>query len=165
VTHSISAAAFIAAASLVTAAWGPQMPAGESGLAVVTHVTDGDTLRARFRSGREVICRLANIDTPERGQPYGAAAKDALYSMVGHQQVTIEDRGSDTRWHRRICIVITGAGVNANRPMAALGLARVYTRYNTDPYLPAIEADAKVARRGLWSAPGQEAPWERRKSH
>jgi endonuclease YncB( thermonuclease family) len=49
-----------------------------------------------------------------------------------------------------------------NAAMVRLGGAWVFTRYNRDPSLVAVEAEARAARRGLWGLPEGERvpPWE-----
>lgn len=60
----------------------------------VVSVTDGDTLTLRTET-ETLKVRLLGIDTPERGQPYGTKAKQALSDMVFGQSVTIESSGKD----------------------------------------------------------------------
>ena len=56
----------------------------------VTRVIDGDT----FETGsRKHPVRLANVDTPERGQPGFAAAKQKLQELIGGEQVTVDTVG------------------------------------------------------------------------
>jgi len=48
--------------------------------------------------------------------------------------------------------------------MIRQGFAWHYKTYNTDPALSALEANAKMARRGLWAdSQTPVAPWEWRK--
>jgi micrococcal nuclease len=47
----------------------------------VVSVTDGDTIKA-LKAGKQVKIRLAAIDTPEKGQPYGQAAKKFTANLV-----------------------------------------------------------------------------------
>jgi hypothetical protein len=49
----------------------------------VVGITDGDTLTI-LMDKKQYKIRLAEIDTPERGQPYGSKAKDILSDMVPH---------------------------------------------------------------------------------
>jgi endonuclease YncB( thermonuclease family) len=48
----------------------------------VVTVTDGDTVRCVDPQGQEVKVRLVGIDAPERGQPFGTVARDALRDLV-----------------------------------------------------------------------------------
>jgi micrococcal nuclease len=47
----------------------------------VVSVTDGDTIKV-LKAGKQVKVRLAAIDTPEKGQPYGQAAKKFTANLV-----------------------------------------------------------------------------------
>lgn len=136
----------------------PAAAAEFTGRVVAVH--DGDTIRVLV--GREQVkCRLANIDAPELGQPFGRNARRALSALVFQRAVHVEDRGED-RYGRKICLVDTDDG-QANRAMVAQGMAWVYGRYNTDPDLPATEAQARAERLGLWADSNAVPPWAWRK--
>ena len=57
----------------------------------VKSVTDGDTFDTT--DGR--IIRLANVDTPEKGEPGYAEAKKRLTDLIGGQAVTIKQNAID----------------------------------------------------------------------
>jgi len=52
----------------------------------VVSITDGDTLTLRANK-KQVTIRLAEIDTPEKGQPWGNKAKKALSKKVSRKTV------------------------------------------------------------------------------
>ena len=54
----------------------------------VVGVTDGDTIKVLVEK-RTVKVRLAEIDTPERGQPWASRAKQALSDKVFRKQVEV----------------------------------------------------------------------------
>jgi len=56
---------------------------------------------------------------------------------------------------RRLCSV--------NAEMVRLGMAWVYPRYNTNPGLPAVQAEAQTAGVGLWHDKNPVPPWEWRR--
>ena len=56
---------------------------------VVVGVVDGDTADVRLDSGM-VRVRLHAIDTPERGQAYGQAARSALARLVFGKAIQLE---------------------------------------------------------------------------
>lgn len=69
----------------------------------VERVSDGDTLWVRplhAPAERLVKLRLADVDAPERCQPWGAEATDALRGHVLGRDVTIEPLGRDV--YRRL---------------------------------------------------------------
>ena len=61
----------------------------------VIKIADGDTLTLLTSSNEQVKVRLAGIDTPERKQPFGNRAKQALAKLAFQKQALIEaDRKS-----------------------------------------------------------------------
>lgn len=61
--------------------------------AVVDNVVDGDTIDVAIDLGFKVQTRqrirLARVDTPEKGQPGYAAAKDFVHSVVAGKSVML----------------------------------------------------------------------------
>lgn len=126
----------------------------------VIGVADGDAMTV-LEDGKPVKIRLANIDAPERHQPFGERAKLSLSQLCYRQDARVEVIGFD-RYGRRIARV-SCAGIDANRAQVERGLAWVYLKYNQDPHLSALQDGARKERRGIWSAPGPVPPWEFRK--
>lgn len=125
----------------------------------VVSVADGDTLTVVV-GGHEVRIRLAEIDAPERGQPWAARSRDTLRSLVDGQTVQIFETDRD-RWGRVVGrVYLDGRDVNAE--LVQSGAAWAFLRYQTDPRFSAYQADARQRRVGLWSLPDNEtiAPWE-----
>jgi endonuclease YncB( thermonuclease family) len=58
----------------------------------VTKVIDGDTFMTK---SRKHPVRLANIDTPEKGQSGFQQAKNALQNMIGGEEVLIDTKARD----------------------------------------------------------------------
>ena len=128
----------------------------------VVRVADGDTITILVER-EQVRVRLANIDTPERKQPWGKKAKQALADLVAGAWVEVVVVDID-RYGRTVGLVLVN-GIEANRALVRSGDAWVYPRYNRDPALPKIEAEARAAGRGLWSLPAAERvpPWQWRR--
>lgn len=126
----------------------------------VVGVTDGDTLKLLVDGATEYKIRLAEIDAPESGQPFGRAAKRMLSDLV--YGVTIDARVTDVDRYGRSVAVITRDRTNINAEMVRLGGAWAYRRYLSDPRYLALEADARRAGRGLWALQPDQvtAPWE-----
>lgn len=127
-------------------------------LASVISIHDGDTLTAVISGGRQIKVRLANIDAPELAQAYGPEAGSALRGLVLGRMVELVGDTID-RYGRTVAIVLMD-GVDVDAVMVTKGLAWVYTKYNTDASLPALEAEARQARRGLWADDNPMPPWE-----
>jgi len=130
----------------------------------VVRVFDGDTLEVLV--GRQPVrVRLAGIDTPERGQPWAERSKQALSQRVFRKAVRINEVDVD-RYGRTVGEVYAD-NVCVGCELVREGHAWVYRRFSDDPVLLGLEAEARAARRGLWSLPEAQRvpPWQWRKQH
>lgn len=129
----------------------------------VIGVSDGDTLKVLDGDNVQHTIRLAEIDAPERGQPWGQRSKQTLSELVSGKPVSI--RQTDTDRYGRTIARVTAGGVDVNRAMIERGAAWAYRTYLTDDALLDVEARARRARVGLWSMSDAEtvAPWEWRR--
>lgn len=123
----------------------------------VVRVLDGDTIEVLSASQERHRIRLANIDAPEKSQAFGQRSRQNLTKLVAGRHVTVEVQDTD-RYGRQIGRVVAD-GVEANTEQVRAGMAWVYTRYNQNRRLPAIEAEAKREQFGLWSDPQPLEPW------
>jgi endonuclease YncB( thermonuclease family) len=149
-----------AARVVAQAAGQTSSPNGVSFQARVVGITDGDTLTALDSQNRQHKIRLAEIDAPERGQPWGDPSREALSALVFSKTVSVQQTDTD-RYGRIVARVFVG-GLDVNRAMVAEGQAWAYRRYLTDQTLIATEARARRERAGLWSLGDAQtvAPWE-----
>jgi len=129
----------------------------------VVGVADGDTLTLLLSTNKQVKVRLAEIDAPEKDQPWGQNAKKALSDQVFGQTVQIDVVDTD-RYGRTVGRVMAG-GKDINAEMIRTGNAWVYRQYLKNRALLAIEDEAKAARRGLWGLQADQRvpPWEWRR--
>ena len=127
----------------------------------VIGITDGDTLTILSPIKKQVKIRLAEIDTPERGQPFGTWAKNQLSDMVFQKDIAIKLVDID-RYDRIVGRVYVG-DLDVNAELVRVGAAWVYPKYATDPHLYELEEEARDAKRGLWGQPPQIPPWEWRR--
>lgn len=128
---------------------------------MVVGVTDGDTVKVLDAGKNEIKVRLAEIDAPERGQPFGTASRKHLASIVHGEAVRVESNEKDR--YGRVLGRIWHGDMDVNAEMVRSGMAWVYTQYSTDPSFAVLEADAKAAKRGLWADASPIPPWEWRK--
>jgi len=128
----------------------------------VVKVHDGDTVTV-LAGGAERRVRLAGIDAPERGQPYGSASRRALALLVGGRGVEVIESGTDS--YGRTLGRVRVAGTDVNAAQVRDGYAWVYRRFENDLALVTQEAEAKAARRGLWRDPEPVPPWVWRERH
>ena len=129
----------------------------------IVGITDGDTVKALVDGHVLWKVRLAEIDAPEKGQPWGRRARHALARMIFQKDVRIQVHGKD-RYGRHIGTIFLG-GRDINRAMVREGHAWVYRKYMRDRSLLEDERAARRAGRGLWSLPEsqQTPPWEWRR--
>ncbi|WP_017733014.1 thermonuclease family protein [Nafulsella turpanensis] len=129
----------------------------------VVAISDGDTFTFLASGNRQIKVRLAEVDTPERSQPYGKRAKEALSSLIFGQEIRVQKADVD-RYGRLVGHVYFGK-VHVNRKMVQDGMAWVYRQYMQDKRLLLDEQQARESGLGLWSLPISEQvpPWEWRR--
>lgn len=132
-------------------------------LCLVVGIADGDTLVVRCEAqagepARRITVRLAQIDAPERGQPFGDRSRRHLAGLCHRKHAEIRPSAIDP-YGRAVASVRCGE-VDAATEQVRAGLAWVFDRYAKEAQLYVMQADAREKRRGLWSRPGAVAPWE-----
>ncbi|GHT82479.1 hypothetical protein AGMMS49960_09220 [Betaproteobacteria bacterium] len=131
----------------------------------VAAVADGDTLTVVDKRARRIIIRLAEIDAPERCQPYGGQARKLLTELALHRAVKVEVIDIDQYGRRVGKVSVDGAAETVNRILLRRGLAWVYASYTQDATLKTLEREAAAARLGLWADKKPQPPWQWRKTH
>lgn len=128
----------------------------------VIAVSDGDTVRV-LSGDKEVKVRLANIDAPELGQPYGQKSKKMLSDLVFQKNVEVEWAERD-RYRRIVGTVYIGQW-SINAKMVVIGGAWVYRKYSNERYLLELESVARKRKYGLWGLQPDQImpPWEWRR--
>lgn len=139
------------------------MPAATLLLCLVVGIADGDTLTARCdgldgEPAQTLRIRLAEIDAPEKRQPFGARSREHLAQLCHHHRVEVRPRTHD-RYGRTVARVACG-GVDASAEQVRAGMAWAYTKYLTDTTIRELEDEARAAHRGLWADAEPVAPWE-----
>ncbi len=131
----------------------------------VIAIVDGDTIDVLLDEKQKVRVRLADIDAPESHQAFGSRSRQHLASLVFRQQVRVVDKGVD-KYGRTLGVVFTGQDANVNVEMVHQGMAWAYRyreRASNSAMLP-VEAEARSAKRGLWSDQNATPPWEFRRA-
>ena len=96
----------------------------------VTRIVDGDTIDVLCDLGfgvfHSVRCRLARIDTPEKGQPGASEATERVRALapVGSAIHLATNKGD--RYGRWIAEIFTVTGLNVSDTLLAEGLAKAY---------------------------------------
>jgi len=149
-------------------------------LCLVIAVPDGDTLRARCGhagKAQPVTVRLSAVDAPERAQPYGRRARQALAGLVHRKEVELACVDTD-RYGRRVCKVMVApasapAGprtLDAGLSLVSTGMAWWYTGFawQQSPQergqYEFAQAEAKAKRAGLWRDARPVPPWRWRQT-
>jgi micrococcal nuclease len=129
----------------------------------VVGVTDGDTLKVLVADQRLLRVRLAFCDAPEKKQPFGSRAKQAISELVFGRDIDLRPHAVD-RYGRTVAQVGVG-GKDVGLEMVRKGMAWVYELYITEAcpevqetYRKAQE-EAKADRQGVWSDPNSIPPW------
>lgn len=125
----------------------------------VTAITDGDTFKLLTKDSTLIKIRVANIDCPERKQPFSTKAKQFTSEAVFGQNVKLEYLKKD-RYGRFICNVIYNDSLNLSHELIKQGLAWHYVKYSKDNKLQELEVNAKANKIGLWQDKNSIPPWE-----
>lgn len=127
---------------------------------------DGDTLtcvgdpddRGTF------IVRFAGIDAPETGQAYWRASRDRLRELA--VPGTVAHCYKLDRYGRELCHLKSAAGTDLADLMIGEGLAWHSAKYAAEQSpdernrYASLEVRARKERKGLWSEPDPQAPWD-----
>lgn len=128
---------------------------------VVINVIDGDTITLLEKTPeqkRTCRIRLEGIDTPERGQNGYEGAKKYLEKLIWGETVTVQYTRHDR--YGRILGEVWYGKIFVNDELVKEGWAWHYKRYSASRKLAFHEAEARSAKKGLWSEPNPIPPWE-----
>lgn len=128
----------------------------------VIGIKDGDTV-VLMLNGEETPIRLAHIDSPEKGQPFGYAAKQFVSDLCFGREVILLSENKKDRNGRLIAEIILEDGTNMNKEVIRAGLGWHYKKYSEDKEYADLEYEARTKRIGLWADKDPVAPWEWRK--
>lgn len=157
-------------------AWSAAAHASEPRVCLVVGVSDGDTITARCGQPgayKQVKVRISAIDAPERRQPFGARAKEALSDLVFDKMARLECNKTD-RYRRSVCSVWVApasapAGpktLDAGLAMITQGMAWWYRAYSREQTAEQrgqyefAEQEASARRAGLWRDVDPVPPWQ-----
>jgi len=122
----------------------------------VNRIDDGDTIAVVTNAGQQEVIRLAGIDAPESGQPFGAQSTENLAKLVSGKAVTLDCTG-EVSYGRLVCKVLLPNGDDVDLDQVKVGLAWHYKQYQSEQSpqdraaYAAAEDAARKARVGLWS--------------
>ena len=137
--------------------------------AKVVKITDGDTVIVLDDNKQTLKIRLAGIDAPERGQPFGKAAGKFLATLINQQTVCVNWYKHDK--YQRLVGVIIHEGEDINLAMVTSGYAwhsKKYQHEQSEEDRVIYDDAEKQARSdviGLWSQPDPMTPADWRKGN
>jgi len=129
----------------------------------VVGISDGDTFTLLTSDTHQIKIRLAEIDAPESGQPYGNKSKQVLSGLIFGKDVRVIVQTTD-RYGRTVGRPYIG-NLDVCEEMVRVGAAWVYKQYVVDRSLFDVENEAREAKRGLWglSEAQRVQPWNWRR--
>lgn len=132
----------------------PAIPGGHQ--AQVVNVVDGDTIDVSI-NGQVQRLRYIGMDTPARGDPYFDEATAANASLVSGQTVyLVKDVSETDQYGRLLRYIYLAGGTFVNAELVRQGYAQAATfppDVRHESLFPELQAEARSAGRGLWSAP------------
>ena len=128
---------------------------------IVKNIPDGDTINIE-RDGLKVKVRLAEVDCPEKDQPYGKEAREFVKKFLEGKKIYINAIEQD-RYGRTIAR-IRANNDDLGETLIENGYAWVYTSYSKNKKLMLLQESAKRMKVGLWQDPDPIPPWKWRKN-
>ena len=111
----------------------------------VTRVLDGDTIEVALSSG-PIRVRFGSVDAPEKKQPWGREAREALTRKLGDREVELDVVSQDQ--YDRLVAVVGLDDENVNAWLVRQGHAWAYRQYAKDKSYCAWEAEARAGSAG-----------------
>lgn len=130
--------------------------------AKVIGIKDGDTILVLLSDKSQKTLRLAEVDCPESGQPFGKNAKQYTSDQVFGKTSKFIQTDVD-RYGRTIAKVYYDNEKYLSEEIIRAGLGWWYFRYSDNKKLGDLENIARNRKIGLWKESKMIAPWEFRK--
>mgnify|MGYP000088299593 CR=1 FL=1 len=130
----------------------------------VVGIADGDTLTLLDATKTQHKIRLAGIDSPEKGQPFGQVCKKSLSDLAYDRAATVESSKLD-RYGRVIGKVFVD-GQDVNLEQIRRGCGWHYKKYQNEQSLDdrlaynSAEETARNRKIGLWTDDAPVPPWD-----
>lgn len=140
---------------------------------IVVHLADGDTITVLDSYKEQHRVRIAGIDAPEKGQPFGNASRKRQGELVARKEVRVEFQKYD-RYGRIVGKVwvnppdcpTCGKTLDVGLVQITTGMAWWYRKYANEQSpedqgrYEFAEQEARVKKAGLWRDANPTPPWE-----
>jgi endonuclease YncB( thermonuclease family) len=147
---------------MMLAGWIPLMACAETYFALVTKVSDGDTVWVKpDGNAAPRKLRLQGLDAPEICQAGGQNSRDALANLVLNVRVQVSVKYEDDYGRGLARLSVNGQDVGAKLVAAGQAWSSRWQR-SLGPYAQE-EAQAKAAKLGLFAQSQPEMPRDFRK--
>ena len=143
---------------------------------IVVKIADGDTITVLDSNKVQHRIRIAGIDAPEKGQPFGNASGKRLGELVARKDVRVEYQKHDRYgrivgkvWVTPIDCPTCDKTLDVGLAQITTGMAWWYRKYAHEQSpedqgrYEFAEKEAKAKRAGLWQDKNPQTPWEFRR--
>ena len=115
----------------------------------VINIKDGDTVVILGENFKKYTVRVADIDCPEKKQPFGKKAKQFTSKEILGKTVEVKIKNFD-KYGRTVGYILY-ENKNLSLELLKNGLAWHYKYYSKDKEMAFLENEAKKNKLGLWS--------------
>lgn len=128
----------------------------------VVGVKDGDTVVVIDATNYQTTLRLAEVDCPEKDQPFGTKAKQFTSDQIFRKEIKYIVTDID-RYGRSIAKIYYDDNKYLSAEIIKNGFGWQYKKYSTSRDLANFENSARLQKVGLWYDKNPVAPWDWRR--
>lgn len=128
----------------------------------IVGVKDGDTVVVLDSLNHQTTLRLAEVDCPEKSQPFGTKAKQFTSDQIYRKEIKYIVTDID-RYGRSIAMIYYDDNKYLSAELIKNGLGWHYKRYSVSEELANFENSARLQKIGLWYDKNPIEPWEWRR--
>lgn len=128
----------------------------------IVGIKDGDTVVVLDSLNHQTTLRLAEVDCPEKDQPFGTKAKQFTSNQIYRKEIKYVVTDID-RYGRSIAMIYYDDNKYLSAELIKNGLGWHYKRYSISIELANFENSARLQKIGLWYDKNPIEPWEWRR--